>query len=283
MIILENEVLYIEINELGAEIRKVVKDGKSRMWTGDPAWWAGVAPVLFPICSGLPGNQYTYQGKSYTLNQHGFARKSVFEVESYEKETATFVLKANEETLKQYPWQFELQITYTLIEDQIKVEYKVTNRSEETMYYSIGSHEAYACPEGIESYDVVFEREEKLYNHLLEDGPVFSGKTEPILEQGNVLPLKEAYFETNALIFKNIQSRKASLVHRVSGQTTTVTFPECEYMLLWQPYGAPFICIEPWQGICSTRGDSGDITQKEGIMPLSRGAERLHTHIIEYK
>lgn len=282
MIILENEILYVEIRELGAEIRKVTKNGKDRMWTGDAAYWGGVAPVLFPICSALPGEAYTYRGNRYSLGRHGFARKMVFEVESAEKETATFLLTANEETLKSYPWEFELRVQYTLIEDQIKVDYQVTNRSAETMYYSIGSHEGYNCPEGIAAYDVVFEKEEPLYNYLLE-GAVFSGETERVPVCGKTLALDEKYFEKNALIFKNIQSRKASLVHRESGETTTVSFPQCEYLLLWQPMGTPFIAIEPWEGICATKGDSGDITEKEGILPLEPGKENLHTHVIEYK
>ncbi len=283
MVILENGILYVEISEVGAELRKVTKNGKDRMWSGDPTHWAGVAPLLFPICSGLPGDEYTYGGKTYTLPKHGFTKKANFEVESAEKETATFLLRETEETLKMYPWRFELRVIYTLVGDQIKVEYKVTNRSENTMYYSIGSHEAYDCPEGIEAYDVVFEREEPLNSSLLAEGPVLSGKTEPILTGGKVLALEEKYFENDALIFKNVQSRKASIVNRKSGQTTTVSFPECEYLLLWHPVGAPFMCIEPWQGICSTQGDSTDITVKEGIIPLAAGAENLHTHVIEYK
>ena len=189
---------------------------------------------------------------------------------------------ANEETYKIFPWKFELRIKYTLIGEKIKVEYFVLNKSDDTMYYSIGSHEGYDCPEGIEEYDIVFEKEEILENCLL-DGAVLSGETQPILNGGNVLSLNEKNFELDALIFKNIKSRKASLVNRKTGLTTTVSFPECEYLLLWHPVGAPFMCIEPWQGICSTKGDSGDITEKEGIIALESKLEKVHTHVIEFK
>lgn len=282
MIILNNGILQVEIDKIGAEIRKVTKNGKNRMWSGDPSHWAGVAPLLFPICSGLPDDKYTYKGKTYEMPKHGFIRKYPFEVEATADDTATFMFAANEETLKMFPWMFEIRIKYTLIRDKIKVEYFVLNKSEDTMYYSIGSHEGYDCPEGIEEYDIVFEKEEVLENCLL-DGTVLSGETQTILKGGKVLPLKEKYFELDALIFKNIQSRKASLVNRKSRQTTTVSFPECEYMLLWHPVGAPFMCIEPWEGICSSKGDSGDITEKEGIIALDGKTEKIHTHIIEYK
>ncbi len=282
MIVLNNGTLEVQIDKIGAEIRKVTKDGKDRMWSGNPEHWAGVAPLLFPICSGLPNDKYTYNGETYEMPKHGFIRKLPFEVEATADDTATFMFSANDETLKMFPWRFELRIKYTLIREKIKVEYFVLNKSDDTMYYSIGSHEGYDCPEGIENYDVVFEKEEVLENCLL-DGPVLSGETQPILTSGNVLPLSEEYFKLDALIFKNIQSKKASLVNRQTGQTTTVLFPECEYLLLWHPVGAPFMCIEPWEGICSTKGDSGDITEKEGIIALDSKVEKVHTHIIEFR
>lgn len=282
MITLKNSELNVEIVEVGAEIRRVTKDGVERMWSGDPAYWGNVAPMLFPICSGLPGDRYTYNGKTYPMTKHGFTRRAVFAEEAHTETSATFLLTESEETLKTYPWKFELRVIYTLEGNRIKVQYKVKNRSAETMYYSIGSHEAYNCPEGIEAYDIVFEKAEPLAKWLLE-GPVLSGKTCPVLEEGNVLHLDEKYFMDDAVIFKDHQSRKASVVHRESGRETLVEFPECPYLLLWHPVGAPFICIEPWEGICSTLGDSGDITEKEGIMPLAPDGERLHTHTIEYK
>lgn len=282
MIVLNNGILEVEIDKIGAEIRKVVKDGKDRMWSGNPEHWAGVAPLLFPICSGLPDDKYTYNGETYEMPKHGFIRKLPFEVEATADDTASFLFSSNEETLKMFPWKFELRIKYTLINDKIKVEYFVLNKSDDTMYYSIGSHEGYDCHEGIEAYDIVFEKEEVLENCLLE-GPVLSGETEKILTSGNILSLDEKYFLKDALIFKNIKSKKASLVNRVSGQTTTVSFPECEYLLLWHPVGAPFMCIEPWEGICSSKGDSGDITEKEGIIALDSKTEKVHTHVIEFK
>ena len=282
MIILDNGTLRVGIDKMGAEIRSVLKDGQNRMWSGDPSYWSGVSPVLFPICSGMPNDEYIYNGKTYQIAKHGFAKKMPFEVEATADDTATFMLKANEETLKNFPWKFELRVKYTLIGDKIKAQYFVLNKSDDTMYYSIGAHEGYNCPEGIENYDIVFEKEEALNTCLL-DGAVLSGETQPILTSGKVLSLKEEYFEVDALIFKNIKSKKATLLNRKTGQETVVSFPEFPYLLLWHPVGAPFMCIEPWCGICSTKGDSIDITEKEGIIALENQNEKVHTHIVEFK
>ena len=282
MIVLNNGTLEVQIDKIGAEIRKVTKDGIDRMWSGNPEYWSGVSPLLFPICGGLPNDEYTYNGQTYKMPKHGFVRRLTFEVEATADDTATFMFSSNEETLKIFPWKFELRIKYTLIREKIKVEYFVLNKSDDTMYYSIGSHEAYDCPEGIEAYDIVLEKEEALESYIL-DGTILSGETQTILISGNVLSLKEEYFLNDALIFKNIQSKKASLVNRTTGQITTVLFPESKYLLLWHPVGAPFMCIEPWEGICSTKGDSNDITEKEGIIALESKVEKVHTHIIEFK
>lgn len=282
MITLNNGILKVEITEIGAEIRRVLKNGEDRMWSGNPEYWSGVSPILFPICSRLPDNEYSFNGKTYKMQMHGFASGLLFDVEKADKNTATFLLKSNAETLKIFPFCFELRVKYTLSFDKILVEYFVLNKSENTMYYSIGSHESYACPEGIEAYDVVFEKEEVLKTALLE-GPVFSGKYETILEGGNTLSLKEDYFELDSLIFKNIKSKKVSLINRETNKTANVFFPDSEYLLIWHPIGAPFICIEPWAGICSTKGDSKDITKKEGIIALGSEKENTHTHIFEFK
>ena len=281
MTILDNGTLRVEIDKIGAEIRSVLKDGKNRMWLGDEKYWSGVAPILFPICGGMPNGKYTYKGETYEMQKHGFARKMPFEVEATSDDTATFMLSSNLETLKNYPWKFEFRVKYTLVGDKIKVEYFVLNKSDNTMYYSIGAHEAYNCPEGIEAYDIVFEKAEDLKTYRLE-GLALSGETQTILNNAKVLPLKEEYFQDDALIFKNIKSKKASLVNRATGQETVVSFPEFPYLLLWHPVGAPFMCIEPWCGIPSTKGDSIDITEKEGIIALESQSEKVHMHIVEF-
>lgn len=281
MVILKNNNLYVEIAETGAEIRKVTFCGKDRFWNGDEKYWTGVSPVLFPICSGLPDDKFTFQNKEYTLCKHGFARKSVFKVEKADDTSATFLLKDSPETLLSYPWHFELRITYTLSGNNIEVDYNVKNTSENTMYYSIGSHEAYLCENTIEDYDVIFEKPETLLAYELE-GALLSGKTIPILENQNVLPLLDKYFEVDALVFKDVKSRFVTLKNRKTNQTVSVKFEGFDYLLLWHKYGAPYMCIEPWAGISSTKGDSLDITQKEGIIKLDSGKNNVLKHTIYF-
>ena len=280
MIVLKNENLYVEIHELGAEIRKVEFKGKDRFWSGDKNVWSGVSPILFPICSGLVDDKFTFENKEYTLEKHGFARKSIFSVEYAGDTTATFLLTDSPETLIKYPWKFELRITYTLIDDNIEIFYNIKNTDSKTMYYSVGAHEAYACDD-IENYDIIFEKEETLDSFQLE-GTVLSGKTKILLKNSKVFPLYKRYFKEDALIFKNLNSRFVTLKNRISEEKVSVEFKGFDYLLFWHVYDSNYICIEPWAGISSTKGDILDITQKEGILKLSPNTENTLKHTIYF-
>ena len=140
-----NGVITALISTKGAELKSVVKDGKEYLWDGNPDIWSGQAPLLFPICGGLKDDKYRFEGKEYTLKKHGFARLSEFEIERKEEASITFILRSKEEIKKQYPFDFELRVTYTLLENKIDVAYSVKNVGSGDMYFSIGAHEGYAC------------------------------------------------------------------------------------------------------------------------------------------
>ncbi len=280
MVTIKNDRLTLEIAEKGAEMRKLTLDGKDALWSGDPAFWSGVAPVLFPFCGGLRDDKFTYQGKEFKMEtKHGYARLSEFELEKRGTNFVTFVLRDTEETLKQYPWHYELRITYSLRGTAVAVRYDVTNLSADKMYFSIGSHEAYACPEGIEDYDIIFPENETL-NACVLDGNLIAHKTVPVLKDGCVLPLYEKYFAVDALVFKDVKSRKATLRNRKTGRALTVDFAGCDYLLLWTKPGAGYICIEPWCGIPGMVDDGYAIEEKEGIQNVEPGETFTREHTI---
>ena len=281
MIILNNDNLYVEITELGAEIRRVKFCGKDRFWNGDEKYWTGVSPVLFPMCGAFLDNKFTFEGKEYTLPKHGFARESLFAVETANDTSVTFLLKDTPETLKNYPWHFELRVTYTLIGNNIEVAYDVKNLSDNDMYYSTGAHEAYLCENGIEEYDIIFEQNETLFHYEL-DGSYLKGSKIPVLKDSKIFPLYDKFFENDALVFKDVKSRFLTLRNRVTGEEVSVNFEGFNYFLLWHVYDAPYICIEPWAGVCPTKGDTYDITQKEGIIKLSAGKNKILKHTIYF-
>ncbi len=281
MVTLKNSIMSVEISEKGAEMRRVTVNGEERLWSGDPAFWTGTAPVMFPICGGLPDDKFTYAGREYTLIKHGFARLTDFEVEKQNGLSATFLLKSNAETLKMYPWEFEFRIAYSLKGSRIEIDYDVKNLSDDTMYVSPGAHEAYACPEGIEDYDVIFEKKETLYSCVL-DGNLISENRIPIIKDTDTLPLYYSYFAVDALVFKDLKSRFATLRNRKTGKSTSVSFEGFDYFLLWTKPQAGYICMEPWTGIPPMIGSDIDITQKEGITAVKAGDTLKATHSIYF-
>ena len=281
MVVLDNGIIKAEIVELGAEIRRLTVNGEDRFYDGNPEFWTGVAPVLFPVCGGLKGGKYTIDGVSYEMPKHGFAKKSVFKVEQSCNTSAVFLLKSNSETQKMFPWEFEFRIKYTLHGESIKVSYDVLNLADSTMYMSLGSHEAYACPEGVEDYDIIFEKKETLKAFLL-DGTDLTRNYEVVLKDSDTLPLYNKYFEVDALIFTDIKSRFATLRNRKNGKSVSVKFPGCDYLLIWTKPNAPYLCIEPWAGIPSFPDESDDISLKEGINPVASGEHYKLSHQIYF-
>lgn len=260
-------------------MRKMTLDGTDILWSGDPAYWSGTAPLLFPFCGGLRDKKYTAGGKEYFMEtKHGFARNSDFVLEKCGTNFVVMLHTSNSETRKCYPWDYELRVTYSLRGTAVEVAYEVKNTSESTMYFSIGSHEAYACPEGIEDYDIIFPQNETL-NAFELDGDLLLHRTYTLLKDARVLPLYEKYFTIDAPVFKDIKSRSATLRNRKTGRKITVEFPDCRYLLLWTKPGAGYICIEPWNGIPGMVDDGYAIEEKEGIEALAAGEifRRRHT------
>ena len=149
------------------------------------------------------------------------------------------------------------------------------------MYFTTGSHEAYACPEGIENYSILFEKNENLDATVL-NGNLLEYKTEHIGNDIRELPLKEKYFEIDALVFQDIKSRKVWLKNNINGAETEVAFDGFGHLLLWQKQGAKYICIEPWCAVPDFVDSDYDITKKKGVIRLKKAERKILKHSITF-
>ncbi len=278
---ISNGIISAVLSTTGAELKSVIKDNREIIWEGNPDVWSGQAPLLFPICGGVKDDKYTFDGKEYTLEKHGYGRFKEFEVEAKGDNFITFLLRSDAESLEKFPFEYELRLTYTLVDNKIEVKYSVKNTGNSDMYFSIGAHEGYACPEGIEEYSLVFEKEENLTCNIL-DGNLLEYNTYSVGENTRELPLKYDFFAVDALTFLNLKSRQVSLVHRPTGRTISVEFDGFDYMFVWTKPNAKYICIEPWCGVPDFVDTDGDITKKKGIikLPAQQTAERIHNIIL---
>lgn len=279
MITLKNEYITVKISEVGAELKSLICNDTEYIWEGRKEVWAGSCPLLFPICGGLKDDKYRLDGREYILEKHGYARFKTFEVESKTDTNVVFLQKSDSDTKKQFPFDYELRVIYVLDQKKLKIDYSVKNMSDNTMYFSIGSHEGYYTPEGIEDYDVIFPQSETLNAYVLY-GNLLSNQQLPIIKDQNYIPLYDKYFTVDALVFKDLKSKSATLRNRKTGRAVLVDFPDDKYFLLWHKPNSPYICLEPWSGIQDIVGSSYDIEKKEGIISLSAKNEYNHTHSI---
>lgn len=280
MITISNEFITATFSEIGAELKSLKCDGKEHIWYSDPAYWTGSSPVLFPICSGLKDDEFIYEGKTYTMQKHGFARRAEFAVETVDTSSATFLLSSENCPQENYPFQYEFRIIYTLIGKKLNVEYNIRNLTDGDMYFSVGAHEAYLCPEGIENYEIVFEKTEDFDAYQLE-GPLLSDNTKNYGKNTGVLQLDNSLFENDCLIFKNLNSRSVNLVNKTTDQKIKVDFEGFDFLLIWTVQDAPFICIEPWCGVTDNVNTTKQLPQKEGIERIEKGGSFYRIHSFE--
>ncbi|AWK05448.1 aldose epimerase [Flavobacterium crocinum] len=264
---ISNSKLSASIKHAGAELFSI-KDNQNKeyIWEGNPDFWGKHSPVLFPIVGTLKNNTYIINGKEYQLPRHGFARDMEFALLDKTENSAVFSLKSSEETLEKYPFEFELQLIYTLNENSLILKYNVVNKGNKQMPFSIGAHPAIALPGNFDDYALQFEKEEELKYYLLEND-LISSKTKILETSNNVVPLNYELFKNDALIFKTLNSKSLTILKN-SKPYTKVDYQNFPSLGIWTKENAPFICIEPWLGYSDTDENTGDLHQKEGILIL---------------
>lgn len=285
--ILENDRLKIEIADHGAELSSIYdkKQHHEVLWQADPAYWKRHAPVLFPNVGKTWQNTYTYNGVSYPTKQHGFARDMVFECIYKDSRSITHRLCDNETTFKEYPFHFNLEITQTLIENTIQIQWKVINTDDKTMYYTIGAHPAFRVPvlDGTEQKDyyLTFKSDNPSYILLDPAHGTANADTAYTLETANGrCKIGDGRFYKDALVFDN-QIAWAGIAYPDGTPYVTVSCEGFPNFGIWSAKNdAPFVCLEPWDGRCDNCGFEGDISEKPGIVSLEAGKTYTKSYLI---
>lgn len=285
-ITLQSAGLVAQIDPLGAQLT-VLRDvnGRDLLWHGDAAVWAGRAPILFPIVGTLVDGHYRLgsgaAARRFALPRHGLARTRPFEPVSRTPSTAVLRLAADAATLAVYPFRFELDLCYELHVSTLTVVATVRNTGSEPLPASIGFHPGFRWPldpaQPRSAHLIEFEHPEPRPVRRLDANGLLLPDAVPTPVRGRRLGLTDALFRDDVLIFDQLQSR--SLVYGaldVDGPRLEIGFPDSPWLGLWTRPGAPFVCIEPWQGIADPVGFSGELWDKPGVLTLEPGTERKH-------
>ncbi len=269
-VILENDKLRVAVNYFGAELASMVKKatGEEYIWNADEKFWKRSAPVLFPFVGSLKNKEYRYDGKCYSMGQHGFARDMEFALVSQTMDEAWFSLTADEETYQKYPFTFTLEIGYKLTDSDLQVTWRVVNEDDKTMYFSIGGHPAFMCPvagKGEQTdYYIAFDTSKDLtYSKLSENGLVYK-KDNVLATNGGMMKIDAHLFDEDALVVEGGQAHRVSLCDGDQKPYLTVKF-DAPLFGLWSPAkkNAPFVCIEPWYGRCDAEDFTGTLQERE--------------------
>lgn len=264
---LENDILKIAVDTHGAELSSIYRKDERRemLWQGDSAFWGRKSPVLFPVVGKYKNGKTTYNGKEYSLGQHGFARDSEFTLVEKTDNKLAFELTSNSETLTKYPFRFRLICSFEIQNDKIIVGWNVENIDDKTIYFSIGAHPAFYCEKG--KTVLAMNSESLKYNLINSDGLY----TAPKYDIENSFVLHDSLFDNDALIIENGNVNEISLVEN-NKKYLTVKF-DAPLFGIWSPTkkNAPFVCIEPWYGRCDAEDFEGDITEREWSNSLKAG------------
>ena len=267
---LKNEQIAITVDSHGAELKSLKKlaDDQEYMWCGDAKFWGRTSPVLFPFVGGLKNKEYRFEGKTYSMTQHGFARDMDFELETQTESELWFTLESTEETLARYPFPFILNLGYRLEGSTVAVLWKVENPSEKQMYFSIGGHPAFNCPLTDETkqsdYSVSFADTDEIVSTRISEEGLATGCMDIYHLADGHLSLTSNLFDHDALVIEDHQTDTVALCRKDGTPYLTVKM-EAPLFGIWSPPGknAPFVCIEPWYGRCDDEYFDGDLTERE--------------------
>ena len=270
MYYLENECIKIGVRAHGAELVSLIDKGTGReyMWSGDPAYWNRVSPVLFPFIGKLKNLSYRHKGVEYgNVPQHGYARDCDFEFALRTNDVLWFELSPDEVWKERYPFDFLLRIGYRVEGRSVHVMWTVRNDSSEDLPFSIGAHPAFIMPEGVSKngfYADFHNGKDRLTCGKLSDQGVLLAKERSYSLENGRLELTDELFDEDALIIDSSDIHTVSLNTPDGSPFIQVRF-DTPQLGLWSPAGkkAPFVCIEPWFGRCDREDYEGELKDRE--------------------
>lgn len=282
MVELSNEQLTIRVAERGAELQSIQdNEGREYLWQADPKYWSRHSPILFPLVCSVNDETYTVDSKEYHLPRHGFARDCDFTLISKTGQKVTFALHESEETLKVYPYHFNLAITYRLEGNHIHVIWHVENTDTQEIHFQIGGHPAFNIPGGKTEGIIKLDNEEPLDGlRSYADGSHDMVDVSVEADRG-IIEFNNNFWRNDSVKIHKSQTRRAILMDTNGEPAVTVDYktPVCAF---WSPYDkhAPFVCIEPWYGIGDPRGWKGEFKDKPLMNHLLPGASFMSKYTI---
>ena len=279
-----------QVNTMGAELVSFQRDdGFELLWQGDPRFWSGQAPVLFPIVGALRNGRVKIKDQWYEMNRHGFARKMEFAVTEQTESSVTLSLASCQETKKFYPYDFVFRVTYTAVDRGVETKFTVENPGGETLPFVVGGHPAYNIPVGegecFEDYDIRFSAPEtqRCPEIDLKECLIDFEKVTMELEGETTIPLRHSLFYRDALVFDGLRSQTVSLISRKSGRGVEMDISQFPMLGIWSSGNdGPYVALEPWVGCATLTTEDDEFTHKKNMVFLPSGETRSYAFTTRY-
>ena len=291
--------LKLALTDFGGALTSIHYAGREYLWSGDPQFWSGQAPILFPICGSLRDNHCLFRSAKNpetgqflegTMPRHGIVRKRDFELLTQDASSISFRFRSDEETKTSYPFDFELIVHYEVKGRTIQISHQVRNLSSVvTMPCFLGAHPGFKCPlengQDFSDYYIEFpeDRQASLPRAITASGLIDSSDRRDLELTDGHLPLDYSSFvEEDTLIFDQLRSRSVRLRSKQSPHYVQVNFEDFKYLMVWTSgQGAPFIALEPWSGLSTCTDESDYFEDKANVTLIRPGQAKVWKYEIE--
>lgn len=266
--------INIEVSETGAELTSIKFNGKEMLHNGKK-YWDRQAPVLFPTVGRLRDNKTIINDKEYEIPQHGFAKDMQFDLIEETENAKVYMTKSNENTLKMYPFEFELYVAYIIQKDTLTIKYKVINKDEKNMIFGIGGHPGFKLDFPQEDYYFELSRKETNPEFMEVEGNYISNNlAKNILKDDRIIEIEKDSFKNDAIMMKKLKSDKITLKKKKDNKKILeFNFKDFPILAIWSMPEAPFMCLEPWFNYADRIKETGYFKDKEGILNLRPKSE----------
>lgn len=279
---IKNSEITADVTTAGGQLISIVDVNRIQyLWQGDPQYWNGTAPPLFPMAGVLRNKSAVMpNGKECHLERHGLVRKQEFSVLEKGDDFVVMSVCSNDETLKAFPYKYEFRAAYRLSGKTLTTEFTAINTGDEDMPFTLGGHPAFNCPltgeEKFEDYTVEFEHAETAdcMTTDISTGLLYADRRDRILDNTAVLPMSHKLFEVDSIPFDSLKSRKAKLYNPKTGRGVAMNFEGLDYFVVWSSRnGGNFVALEPWTGLATCNDEDDVFMHKRGAKLLKPGKQ----------
>ena len=276
---LENDVMKIEVSSTGAELQSLYSKVTELEYLWQPGYdiWPHHSMLLFPNPGRIAGDRVIIGGKVYPATMHGFANDMEFEVVEADERHFLLQICATEETRKSFPYEFRLQVEFSLEREMLVQKFRVINDDHKKVYFSLGAHPGFYCPIHIDETgdDYFFEFDSPQYIdelELQEGTRLLTGEKKPWLWGGAEKCIGEHFFDMGPKILGGIKANYITMKSKRSGHFMELGIKDFPYMCLWGVgTKMSILCIEPWCGVSDLAETNHVWENKLGIEAVDVG------------